>query len=146
MGPCEMFPQTLSHNPNGRYVHCTGAFLFFRFPLVQQRIINVLVLLFELVRIMYTPVWLQYFLFLFLFLFILLYFFINIFFLSHFVTGLWSSVVMESTLFTQLWHWGTRALDLLKSLSGHLIHLSMYFLITALCSKLIYYCSEEFCL
>ena len=46
MGPCEMFPQTLSHNPNGRYVHCIGAFLFFRFPLVRQRIINVLVLLF----------------------------------------------------------------------------------------------------
>ena len=58
MGPCEMFPQTLSHNPNGRYVHSTAALFiyFFCFPLVQQRIINVLVLLFELVQIMCTPV------------------------------------------------------------------------------------------
>ena len=58
MGPCEMFPQTLSHNPNGRYVHSTAAlFIYcFCFPLVQQRIINVLVLLFELVQIMCTPV------------------------------------------------------------------------------------------
>lgn len=121
-------------------------FLFFHFPLVQQRIINVLVLLFELVQIMYTPVWLLYFLLLFLLLFMLLYSLLIYIFLSHFVAGLWSSVVMESTSFTQLWHWGTRALDLLKSLSGHLIHLSMYFLINALCSKLTYYCSEEFCL
>ena len=73
MGPCEMFPQTLSHNPNGRYVHCTGAFLFFRFPLVQQRIINVLVLLFELVQIMYTPVYSAVF---FIFIFISIYFII----------------------------------------------------------------------
>ena len=82
MGPCEMFPQTLSHNPNGRYDHyCCIFYFFIIFPPVQRIIINVLVVLFEFVQIMYTPVWLLYFLF--LFSCILLYFLLT---LCFFVT------------------------------------------------------------
>jgi len=56
MGPCEMFPQTLSHNPNGRYVHYCCIFYFFIFLLFSRELLMFLFYFFELVQIMYTPV------------------------------------------------------------------------------------------
>ena len=79
MGSCEIYPQTISHNPNGRSVHDV-------------------VDLYRAIKVQFTK-----------------------FFSPQ---DLWWYVVMESTSFTQQWRLETRALEVLRSLYGQLIHQS----------------------
>jgi len=96
MGSCEIYPQTISHNPNGRSVQCVYLLMLNLSSVLSPHHTHTCTHIHTL------------------------------HILTAMCTGLWWCVVMGNTSFTRPWLSGTRVLAVLRSSSGQLTLLSKY--------------------